>query len=519
MEQRQDDTCKILVGPIIGKVTSHSVRILLETSHDCEMNISITGENKNKGKVLALSKHMKARTPTIFKFENLEESETYSLAYTPETIKHLNPEINELKSSFRTMPKTVDPKDFKFAVISCNSLNTYKTTQSQHSLWKNLSDRISEVDYVFHLGNQVYLDDDINFGNSENPLAVCQEMLKEVDRSEYSHYKEQVREKIREYYRSLWGQLYIANVLRNVPNLMIFSEHEIKESFGFYPKYDPNDITSFDFFFSQQARYVYYQYQRQLFSDVDFDDFSKITSEHHYHTLGQIGFFLMDSRACRTWLKVQGDEGGIGFQQRKDLEDCFNIKTGHFKSCQAIFILSPDPILFSSKKLLQSALLNKMTEEETLYQQWNSRQTHEQIQFLDMIRKYREDTKKQVALVSGDLSLGGVTDIFYQGNTIIRQISSSAICQKPNSKLEWFLKDVEDEAAHNLSDEYYFTHNNWLKENNYVFLEVTNKPMFRIWSRFVTKDSQEAEPKDKKSVSLNFKIEKKENCTCKCNIF
>ena len=72
--------------------------------------------------------------------------------------------------------------------------------------------------------------------------------------------------------------------MRNVPNLMIFDDHEIFDDFGFSNDEYLNK-KSFKHFFSEKARLCYYKYQKQLWEDVDFHNLDKTLQEHHFYII------------------------------------------------------------------------------------------------------------------------------------------------------------------------------------------------------------------------------------------
>ena len=82
----------LITGPIIGKVTNDSARILIESDIDKDISmILISNDSK-----LSLNKTIMSRTPTIFEFTNLVPYTKYFI-FLPE-YSFIIP-----KGSFRTL--------------------------------------------------------------------------------------------------------------------------------------------------------------------------------------------------------------------------------------------------------------------------------------------------------------------------------------------------------------------------------------------------------------------------------
>eukprot|EP01070_Trichotokara_eunicae_P011168 Trichotokara_eunicae@DN6840_c0_g1_i1.p1 len=93
MSQDQEDI-HVLVGPVIGMVTDSTARILVESSHDCDMRVFLTDID---GQQFVVRKNAQARRPCVFNFSGLAPETYYKV-----TVNIPTPGL--IKSGFRTIP-------------------------------------------------------------------------------------------------------------------------------------------------------------------------------------------------------------------------------------------------------------------------------------------------------------------------------------------------------------------------------------------------------------------------------
>lgn len=144
----------VQVGPVIGKVTENSARILLEISEQGKVAMALenvgTTHHKNTPHS-RVEKMLEAGRPGIFIFENLDPATRYRVKLTGCQIS-----ANRI-SSFRTFPAERSPT-VNFAVISCNKIFiTEKEIPSHSDLWAHLAKSIEQrkIDMCLHIGDQV----------------------------------------------------------------------------------------------------------------------------------------------------------------------------------------------------------------------------------------------------------------------------------------------------------------------------------------------------------------------------
>ena len=166
---------QVMVGPVIGKVTSTTARILIEIDKTGGLTIELkesakesalekqpsllqrklskkyssrTGHSSH-GDKKKLQKNVIENRPSIFEFKDLKPETHYTVEVKNCTIM--------TKSGFRTFPE-VPAESLSFGVISCNKIFiTDIMIAPAWDLWAHLSKNIEagKVDLLLHLGDQV----------------------------------------------------------------------------------------------------------------------------------------------------------------------------------------------------------------------------------------------------------------------------------------------------------------------------------------------------------------------------
>ena len=495
----------IVCGPIIGTVTETTARILLEVDQDCEIIMKVYNDesiHKYKEKV-------KGRMPTIFKFENLKRASSYTVGFDHE-VSYENINLQNVGSGFRTLSGNIC--NTRFLVISCNAISKELVTDKQYSLWKHLSENIQSYDYALHLGDQVYLDWGEWFGDDENVYHKVKNLLQNVEEENFDEYADQVRELIREEYLKTFNYEYVAKVLRNIPNFMIFDDHDFYDNYGFFELNDGSHSALVDEFFAKHARWYYYAYQKQLWEDIDFSDFSKIEKEYHYMTINHTALFFIDRRGCRTWTKKPDDKLKLGQDQWSSLDYCFGLN-GIFRdeNIKTVFLVTTTPIVLMAHSVVLD--MYGMTQKE-IYEQWSYDCPEEQIRLLKLMKEFRESTKKEVVLVSGDVHMAGSTDIYHNNKFVFKQFISSGIMQRSltsfQSKLANFAFDFKDQ----LGDGFAFYHKTFTPHNNYGIIDVyDDNSIFCNWVKCW--DVKKYLPTYGEPIYYNY-IEKERDGRCSC---
>lgn len=172
---------QVTVGPVIGKVTCTTARVLIEVDmkvsltlelHECCASLEkqpsflrrsfTSGRSKSlKQKqtprhetVKKIKKSVEAFRPSVFMFEGLTPGTKYTVEVKGCKGSILGTEL--LVGSFRTFPE-VPAETLTVGVTSCNKIFITQLIASQWDLWAHLSKSIEagKIDLLVHLGDQV----------------------------------------------------------------------------------------------------------------------------------------------------------------------------------------------------------------------------------------------------------------------------------------------------------------------------------------------------------------------------
>jgi phosphodiesterase/alkaline phosphatase D-like protein len=495
----------IVCGPIIGTVTQNTARVLLEVENDCEVIMKVYNDES----IHKYKEKMKARMPVIFKFENLKSGSSYTVGFDQE-VSYENLSLESVGSNFRTLSNNIS--NTRFLIISCNAISKELITDKQYSLWKHLSENIESFDYALHIGDQIYLDWGEWFGDEENVYHKVKKILHDVEPKDYHKHDKNIRDLIREEYLKTYNYEYVAKVLRNVPNFMIFDDHDFYDNFGFFEINDGSESSEIDAYFTKHARWYYYAYQKQLWEDINFDDFSKIEKEYHHMTINHIGLFFIDRRACRTWHKKPNDKYKLGKDQWDSLETCFG-PNGLFTAdnIKTVFLVTTTPIVLMAHSVVLD--MYGMTQKE-IYEQWSYDCPEEQTKLLHLMKDFREATKKEVVLITGDLHMAGCTDIYHDNKFIFKQYISSGIIQRCMTSFQAKMANFAFDFKEKLGDGFSFHHKSFTPHNNYGIIDVyDDNSIFCNWVK--SWDIKKYVPTLGEPIYLNY-IDKQKNGRCSC---
>eukprot|EP01053_Blabericola_migrator_P000450 Blabericola_migrator_1__449@NODE_1107_length_5417_cov_89_354766_g12_i1_p2_GENE_NODE_1107_length_5417_cov_89_354766_g12_i1NODE_1107_length_5417_cov_89_354766_g12_i1_p2_ORF_typecomplete_len617_score62_07PhoD/PF09423_10/0_0032_NODE_1107_length_5417_cov_89_354766_g12_i122204070 len=221
----------ITVGPVIGKVTHNSVRILVESNQSGSVVCYLRGmdealKNSHKTKKTI---HLEAGVPTTFEIKGLKSLCTYHVSFSI-------PYLYLAHSKFKTLPEPhydLDVAPFHFALVSGNTVHTFeehapidiegdrpepvkltrRTHQTSTSLWQDLYEQVcrGNVKYIFHIGNQLCV------GGTKGVSPFQTALAEGMSRAEAVNY-------FKSLYRTAWNEPWTKHVLANCANIMIGNE-------------------------------------------------------------------------------------------------------------------------------------------------------------------------------------------------------------------------------------------------------------------------------------------------------
>jgi len=452
----------ILTGPIIGKVTDSTARILVEFNYTGEITCVLTSPQGEKIKVTS---KFRSRKPVVFVFKGLKAKTRYTVSF--------DPLLDHIPSSFKTLTKGLTAANFRVAVVSCNDLAVLESKTEESNLWNDLYQKVTnqEIDYILHIGDSVYMDS----GNidDDKPYNCCKKILLVTQKSQWETKAPELREIIQSEYRRTWGHPSVARVLANVPNLTMFDDHEIRDGWGY--KAEDYDLTSADNFYGWIAREVYYLYHRQLRENVNFNNMSSIKEEYYYEILNGVGIVFTDYRGIRTWHRDPNDLGTsqLGKAQWKFLEELFK-KTGKFAELNSVLFVSTFPLVWLSEAPSKTSTLRRNQNEPKDF--WGHSYLKEQADLLTILREWKFLKEgRELVIICGDIHTGGHTDIYYGKQKVLQQLTASAINNTVLPKWEEKISKMTMNNKIDLGNGYTIEHHGWTKNCNYGLVKVAIK--------------------------------------------
>eukprot|EP00457_Paulinella_chromatophora_P001968 gb/GEZN01001971.1/.p1 GENE.gb/GEZN01001971.1/~~gb/GEZN01001971.1/.p1 ORF type:complete len:781 (+),score=89.66 gb/GEZN01001971.1/:195-2537(+) len=234
----------IAVGPVVGKVTHDTARILIETTKDCSISISYAPADAS-APAKTEAKQCPAASPVVFALTGLTPGTKYNFEFQG---------IADRSGSFRTF--SPEQKEFRIIAASCDK---GKKKRGPHNMYEKMYEEYikpSKLDLFVRHGDQVYADS--AFAAGEEILANESIAEKDKDLAILNKYKD--------VYRSTWNEQDVRRVHANCQTLMLWDDHELRNDWG--SKSQDTDTKSLDYRIAYQARTAYRLYQRQLWDDL-----------------------------------------------------------------------------------------------------------------------------------------------------------------------------------------------------------------------------------------------------------
>lgn len=488
---------KITLGPIIGKVTYDSARVLVEYAYNATETLSLIAPNGSK---VDCQRQVIANRPVVFEFRGLSPKTIYKVVSASP--------FPAGDSSFRTLDTKAAPTNFAF--VSCNSRKTYEKYTDERNLWSDVSRRAvnKELDYIIHTGDQVYMD------YYNNIYDRCMELIKKTPQNAWSQIVEEVREILRAECRLTFGGKLQAIAMANSPNIMQYDDHDARDDLGF--RKEDKDPSTPDGFYVQQARWVYYEYQRQLREDIDFSKLDSIKYEFHAHILNNIGIFILDYRGKNSWLRAP-ETGQLGTLQWEALKRVFKPHGGDFDKCELAILVSPLAFVLFSQGW--TGIIGKFIDDAR--ENWAYNNQKEQIELMNLLDDWKiaKKGKRDLFIVAGDVHMSGHTDIFRDGRRAFGQVVTSGICQEPPADYTMIFSKIAEGTSQKLQDGWTFDHHGWSLRNNYAIVSVKSLAMTPVYTvRTITTELKGA-IKEEPIVEYSGKIVKQAKSNGCCTIF
>mmetsp|Transcript_20438 Transcript_20438/g.30241 ORF Transcript_20438/g.30241 Transcript_20438/m.30241 type:complete len:541 (+) Transcript_20438:59-1681(+) len=479
------DESEFLVGPIVGRVTETSARILIESAKDCTAEftvVSVKSEASVEGETQG--DECEKRNPSTVKFD-LTAQAPKAVEISDLTPGHRVEVSIRLGSQTRVASfNTPSPnaKSRKVGLVSCNKIST----MVEIAMWEKMAENAAKYDVVLHMGDQIYGDDDFKTdGKSEEEISAmgdpadsawgrCQILLTaEGAGHDFEPHRAQCIQYYADVYRTTWNHPPCASALAGVSNLMMLDDHEITDDAGDVPEHC--DRSTWQYFVIGCAYQAYNIYQGQLNYSME-DPFDFEQKAYWYSEIFPgVGLFMLDVRLERCLLRHQienMDWENHNYLGPRQFDEFKSVLEGSFKDIKTLIMVSPTPPIFLSSA---AASLIELKSDDVVGS-WSyktfKKEHKELLQTLTDWQNGRSD--RAVIMASGDIHIGGFSDVqLDSGGPLINQVISSAIGNLPEASVK-ALKAIGNTAlaVAGVHLTMRINHSAWVFDPNYAVLTI-----------------------------------------------
>ncbi|OQS05373.1 hypothetical protein THRCLA_02482 [Thraustotheca clavata] len=305
--RHQQNNAKIVLGPVLGRITATSARILIEVDRDVEKCVCICTKANTEENVKS-STSLKAFIPSIFTLVDLKPQTEYTVSieglfnlpmarfWTP----HQNPySVKCLVVHDSTWRNLTNNSSLWSYILSSRAIIAKAAAQTSHfagdtlghdsNLWHGIvevqaSAPLQKPIVIIHNGAQVNLreaftEKEVAFVNNScrlmnNSLLALVHRMMNMDESDWSSLTSEIQFAMQEVYRVQWNMPPYKNVLGECSNIMLFHEKDLYFSLSIVESQLKDDIdiskaTKAIAFFREIAQKVWFLYQNQLTTDIN----------------------------------------------------------------------------------------------------------------------------------------------------------------------------------------------------------------------------------------------------------
>jgi len=434
---------KVTVGPVIGKVTHSTARVLLEVDANAEVTCSFRNAH---GPPVGVTRTLRKGRPGVFAVQGLRPETAYKVTVSGAR--------GEGEGRFTTCGER--PGGLTVAAVSCN----FTIRRAETDLWADLRDRYvrpDNVNLLLHLGDQIH-------GDNAFDMALC---LLNGSRRPGKAMDQRILELYRHLYRCSWSYAPTREVLASVPNLMIWDDHEIRDDWGSRPC--DSDPRSAEHRVGRLARRVFREYQRQLWDDCDIDAQPPDGFENHAHVWGEIGLLFVDQRGGRSFQR-DAARPYLGTPQWEWIKAAMQ-PGGQFSNIRALLVVTSVPLVYLGSTVSQygSHLM------DDLFDHWAyGVHQREQIEMIRLLRNWKEAGRgeRELLILGGDVHVGGHTEVRHHGQAILNQLITSPITNKPPSWPQFHGLRLLLETEQRLAGSYTWEHHHFTRQRNYALVVI-----------------------------------------------
>lgn len=429
----------VTVGPVIGKVTDTVARVAIEVDRGATVSCVATDA---AGNAIRQRKQFEKDRFSAFELSRLLPDTKYAVSFQGAA--------SSVSCHVKTFPTV--PGRMNVGAVSCN----FTVFREGTDLWADLRDRNitpGNVDLLLHVGDQIY-------GDSAFQEA---ETILDGRTSGTQAQRRKIKELYRRLYRMTWRHPATRDVLANVPNLMIWDDHEIRDDWG--SRNEDSDPTTAAYHIGTLGHEVFREYQRQLWDDPA--NWPPQRFEDHVHKWGAIGVLFVDQRGGRSFER-DAVRPYLGVPQWNRIAAAL-ARGGDLDDVRALIVVTSVPLVYLGDSITNGGA--GVVDDLRDHWAYGSHRV-EQIQMMRALRNWKAVGGRELLVVGGDVHIGCHTNIEHNASIIYRQLVTSPITNKPPG---WFaytaLKGLleSDEA---LTDSYSFEHSNYTRNRNYGFIVI-----------------------------------------------
>ncbi len=442
----------VRVGPIVGEVTATATRVVVQPRRASVVTVELTPSG---GGAAVSSDATAAKTGdvVVLVFAGLVPDTTYALRVLVDGVAAIG-------RRGRVVTKALAPTRLRVAAVSCN----FTVRQGDARLWERLWQkwvRPGTVNTVLHVGDQIYAD-----------TAFEAALVDVRANGQTALVRRRTRRAFEDLYANVWNYPATRKVLAHASNLMIWDDHEIRNSWGGFA--EDRDPTSDAFFVGRVARRVFQQFQRALWGDGDL----AAPHEAHAHAYGDFGVLFLDQRTGRSFAHTP-ERPYLGTPQWSWLRQ--EMRSGALANARALILVTSVPLCYVNGAVASAGGFAI----SDLRDHW----THpdhrtEQIELLTEIRRWlRAAPDRELLVVGGDVHVGGRTlieeKVGVAWRPLCRQIITSPITNGTPGALAFFgLRELVLRGVHAAGDTFRFDHEEpeFTNRRNFALITLRARP-------------------------------------------
>lgn len=379
-----------VIGPVIGKVTSSSARVLV----DVEGGGAICVVAERDGHRVEAETQATAASPVrAVTLRQLQDGARYSVAVFVDGVR--------IPQAGSFVTQHAGDTDWNFVAVSCNDRDYGAPGFDPYT--RLYHDYVEPgVTAVLHLGDQVYAD---------KVFRCCVGALRQVPKAEWPNYRTWVRNMYRQLYRDTWSCGGLRDILANASNLMIWDDHEVVDDWADRDRFIATDTV--EHFVSREAWSTYREYQRQLWDDELEELPATGMSEQHMHRFGDLGLLFIDCRGGRAY-QHDAARPYLGSAQWQAIDEALEAG-GTLADARVLLVASPVPLVFMGPR----ATDNYEGDSDDLFGHWaNDPYRPEQYALLKKLATWKAaQPGRELALLGGDVHVGLIMNIFERRNS------------------------------------------------------------------------------------------------------